>query len=75
MFALGAMIINFMGQNLVIIVVQNLFIISSYEMDTNVIHLFVLFEYQFHVHCVNTNVICLFVFKHGCCVSIHVIYT
>jgi hypothetical protein len=65
MFVLGVMIIIFMGQNLVIIVVQKLFFISSYEMDTNVIHLFVLFEHQFHVHYLNMNVICLFIlFKH-----------
>jgi len=39
-------------------------------------HSFILFEHQCHVHCLNTNVICLFVlFKHGCCMFIHVVYT
>jgi hypothetical protein len=47
MFTLGAMIIDFMGQNLVIIVVQNLFFISSYGIDTNVIHLFVFLNIDF----------------------------
>jgi hypothetical protein len=36
-------ITNFMGHDLVIIVVRNLFFIGSYGIDMNVIHLFVLF--------------------------------
>jgi len=50
-------ITNFMGHDLTIIVVRNLLFISLYGIDTNVIHLFVLFELQCHVHCLNTNVI------------------
>jgi hypothetical protein len=38
-------ITNFMGHDLTIIVVQNLLFISSYGIDMNVIHLFVLFEH------------------------------
>jgi len=69
-------ITNFMGHDLTIIVVQNLLFIGSYGIDTNVIHLFVLFEYQCHVHYLGTNVICLFVlFKHKYCMSICVGYT
>jgi len=65
-----------MGHDLTIIVVQNLLFIGSYGIDTNVIHLFVLFEYQCHVHYLGTNVICLFVlFKHKYCMSICVGYT
>jgi hypothetical protein len=37
-------ITNFMGHNLTIIVVQNFLFIGSYEINTNVIHLLVLFE-------------------------------
>jgi hypothetical protein len=69
-------ITNFMGHNLAIIFVQILLFISVYEINTNVIHLLVLFEYQCHMHCLDMNVICLFVlFKHGCYMSICVIYT
>jgi len=76
MFALGTIIINFMGQNLVVIVMRNLFFISLYEINTYVNHLFVMFEHRFRVHYLNMNVIYLFIlFKHGCCVSIHVVYT
>ncbi len=54
----------------------NFFFISSYEIDTNVIHLLILFKHWCHMHCLNTNVICLFVlFKHGCCMFICVVYT
>jgi hypothetical protein len=68
----GPFITNFMGRNLAIIVVRNVFFISSYEIDTNVIHLFELFEHQCHMHCLYMNVICLFIlFKQGCCMSIH----
>jgi len=38
-------ITNFMGHNLTIIVVRNLFFIGLYEIDTNVIHLLLLFEH------------------------------
>jgi hypothetical protein len=56
--------------------VKLLFFISSYGIDMDVIHLFVLFEHRCHVHCLDMNVICLFVlFKHECCVSIHIVYT
>jgi hypothetical protein len=66
---------NFMGHDLTIIVVRNLFFISSYEIDMNVIHLFLLFEHWCCVHCLNTNVICPFVlFKHECSVFICIVY-
>ncbi len=69
-------ITNFMGHNLTIIVMWNLFFIGLYEIDTNVIHLFVLFEHRCCVHYLDTNVICLFVlFKHECCVFICIVYT
>jgi hypothetical protein len=62
-----------MVHKLAIIVVQNLLFIGSYEINTNVIHLLVLFEHRCHV---NMNIICLFVlFKHKCCMSIYVVYT
>jgi hypothetical protein len=61
-----------------IIVVQNLFLIGLCGVDTNVIHLFVLFEHQCCAYCLNTNVIrililnmdvvCLFMlFTHRSC--------
>jgi hypothetical protein len=69
-------ITNFMGHNLIIIVAQNLIFIGSYGIDTDVIHLFILFEDQCCAHYLDTNVICLFVlFRHECCMSIHVVYT
>jgi hypothetical protein len=38
-------------------------------------NLLVLFEHQCCVHCLNTNVICLFIlFRHKCCMFIRVIY-
>jgi hypothetical protein len=41
-----------------------------------IIHLLVLLEHWWYVHCLNTNVICLFVlFRHGCCMFIRVVYT
>jgi hypothetical protein len=65
-----------MGRDLARIVVRNLFFIGLYGIDMDFIHLFVLFEHRCHVHCLNTNVICLFVlFKLECCVSIHIVYT
>ncbi len=54
-------ITNLIGHNLTIIVIQNLFLIGSYEINTNVIHLFVLFEHQCCAHCLNMNVIYLFI--------------
>ncbi len=70
------LITNFMGHNLAIIIMQNMFFIGLYRIDTYIIHLFVLFEHQCHVHCLNTNVICLFLlFMHKCYMSIHVVYT
>jgi hypothetical protein len=72
----GYYVTNFMGYNLAIIVLQNLFFIDLYRIDTNVINLFILFEYWCHVHCLNMNVICLFVFfRHRCCMFILVVYT
>ncbi len=38
-------IANFMGHNLAIIVVQNFLFIGLYGIDTNVIHLLILFEH------------------------------
>jgi hypothetical protein len=65
-----------MGHNLVIIVVWNVFCISLYGINSDVIHLLVLFEDRCHAHCLNTNVICLFVlFRQESCVFIHIIYT
>jgi hypothetical protein len=64
-------IINFMAHNLIIIVMQTLLFVGSYGINMNVIHLFVLFEHQYHAHCLDTNVICLFILlKHECCMSI-----
>jgi hypothetical protein len=69
-------ITNVLGHDLTIIVLQNLLFIGSYGINMDVIHLFVLSKHWYHVHCLNTNAICLFVsFKHGCCMSIHVVYT
>jgi hypothetical protein len=62
-----AFITNFMGYDLAIIFMQNLLFIGLYGIDTNFIHLFILFEHQCCAHCLDTNVICLFVlFKHKC---------
>jgi hypothetical protein len=69
-------ITNLRDHDLAIIVVWNLLFIGSYKINTNVIHLFVLFAHQCHAHCLDMNVICLFIlFKHGCCMSICVVYT
>jgi hypothetical protein len=38
-------ITNFMGHNLAIIVVRNFLFIGPYEINMNVVHLLVLFEY------------------------------
>ncbi len=68
--------INFVGHNLAIILIWNLLSIGLYKINTNVIHLFVLFEHWCCVHCLNTNVMCLFVlFEYICCMFIHVDYT
>jgi len=68
-------ITNIMGHDLAIIVVWNFLFIGSYGIDTDVIHLLVLFEHQCCVHCLNMNVICLFIlFRHECCVSIYIVY-
>ncbi len=68
-------ITNFMGHNLAIIVVRNLFFIGLYGINIDVIHLPILFE-RYCVHYLNINVICLFIlFRHGCCMYICVIYT
>jgi hypothetical protein len=71
----GLEITNLMGHNLVIIIVWNVFFVSSYGINTNFINLLMLFEHWYHAHFLDTNVICLFVlFKHGCCMFIHVVY-
>ncbi len=55
---------------------QNLLFVGSYGINMNVIHLFVLFEHQFHAHYLDTDVIYLFVLlKHECCMSIFFVYT
>jgi hypothetical protein len=57
-----------MGHDLAIIIMRIFFFIVSYGIDTDVIHLLVLFEHQYHVHCLDTYVICLFVlFTHESC--------
>jgi len=69
-------ITNLMGHDLAIIVVRNLLFIGLYGINTDVIHLLVLFEHWYRVHALNINVICLFVsFNHGCCMFIYVVYT
>ncbi len=69
-------ITNLMGHDLAIIVVWNLLFIGSYKINMDVIHLLVLFEHWYHAHCLDTNVICLFVsFKHGWYMSMCVVYT
>jgi hypothetical protein len=69
-------ITNFMGHNFATIVVQNLLIIGSYGINTNIIHLFVLFEHRCCAHYLNMNVICLFVlFRLKYCMSICFVYT
>jgi hypothetical protein len=45
-----------MGHDLAIIVMRTLLFIGLYGIDTNVIHLFVLFEHQCCAHCSDTNV-------------------
>jgi hypothetical protein len=65
-----------MGHNFVIIVLPNLFFISLYGINIDVIHLLVLFEHWCHAHRLNTNVICQFMlFRHKCCMFIRVVYT
>jgi hypothetical protein len=55
---------------------QNLFFISSYGIDTDVIHLLVMFEHRCLAHYLDTIVICLFkLFRHKCYLSIRIIYT
>jgi len=64
-----------MGHDLIIIVVQNLFFISLYGIDIDLINLFVLFKHQCYTHYLNTNVICLIILlKHEYCMFIHDIY-
>jgi hypothetical protein len=54
---------------------QNLLFIGLYEIDMNIIHLFISFEHQCHVHCLDMNVICLFMlFQDGYRMSICVVY-
>jgi len=50
-----------MGHDLAIIVMRNLLFIGWYGINTDVIHLLVLFEHSYPVHRLNINVICLFV--------------
>jgi hypothetical protein len=69
-------ITNFMGHDLTIIVVWNMFSIGSYGIYINVIHLFILFEHQCCMHYLNMNVICVFIlFKPKCYMFICVVYT
>jgi len=71
-----ACITNLMGHVLAIIIAWNLFFIGLCGIHMNVINLFMLFEHWYCAHCLETNVICLFVsFKHICCMFIHVVYT
>jgi len=64
-----------MGQALAIIVVWNLLFIGSFRLDMDATHLIVLFEHPCHVHCLDMNVICLFIlFNDECCVSICIVY-
>jgi hypothetical protein len=75
-YVLGNNITNFRGHNLAIIVMGNILFIGSYEINTNVIHLLVFFEHWCNLHCLDTNVICLFIlFRLRCCVFIRVVYT
>jgi hypothetical protein len=54
---------------------MNYFFIGLYGIDTNVIHLVVLFEHRCCVHYLDMNVICMFIlFRHECCMSIHIVY-
>jgi hypothetical protein len=65
-----------MGHNLTIIDMRNLFFISSYGIDTDINHLFILFEHRSCAHCLDTNVKCLLIlFRHRCYMSIHDVYT
>ncbi len=74
LFQLMRCITNFIGYDLAIIGMWNLLFIGSYGIDTNVIHLFVLFEHWSHAH-FDTNVICQFVFFiHWSCMFICVVY-
>jgi hypothetical protein len=69
-------ITNFMGHDLAIIIMQNLFFIGLYGIDMDFIHLFVLFEHRFRAHCLDTNDICLFIlFKYKCYMIFYVFYT
>jgi hypothetical protein len=53
-----------------------IFFIDLYRINTNVIHLLILFEHQCCVHCFNMDVIYLFIlFKHKCYMYIRVFYT
>jgi hypothetical protein len=71
-----AYITNFKGHDLAKIVMWNFLFIGSYGINTNVIHLLVLFKHWCHVHCLDMNVICMFVlFRHKCYVFIHIVYT
>jgi hypothetical protein len=62
-------IINFLGHNLAIVVmiIQNLFSIGLYYLDTNVIHLFVFFRHRYHADCLKMGNVCLFILsRHKC---------
>jgi hypothetical protein len=65
-----------MDHNLAIIVLWNLLFKGLYKINMDVIHLLVLFEHWYHAHCLDTNVICLFIsFKHGWYMCMCVVYT
>jgi hypothetical protein len=68
-------IINFMGHDLEIIVVWNLFFIGLYGLNIDVIHLFVLFKPWCHAHCLNMNVMCLFIWFRHICWCLFVLFT
>ncbi len=50
-----------MGHDLTIIVLQSLIFIGLCGINKDVIHLLILVEHQCHAHCLNMNVICLFI--------------
>jgi hypothetical protein len=67
-------ITNFLGNNLRILIVQNLFFIDSYCLKMNVVHLFILSKHKCNGHYLNMNVICLFIlYKHRCYMSICIV--
>jgi hypothetical protein len=67
-------ITNFLGNNLRILIAQNLFFIGSYCLNVNVVHLFTLSKHKCNGHYLNMNVICLFIlYRHRCYMSICIV--